>query len=489
MSQGSSFEKYDLADIEASLLDILTSECDGAKVRCLSITDDTAGSYATGVQDDLAPCLDIWNVQTFFAHYHDDLTDGRGVRYSRILALSTSKSLSALALGTLAWSKMTTDGLLIVVDDFHPDNGTRKHLGCGFVERYFLETLQRCGFVICMSPEIRAASHRWIAGTRKVFCFRRTEPRWRVADALYFSSEPVRALFGRVFGQQMTERLWAWKYAEGRGCGVSCWQGAELVAHYGVVIRNIRFFGKPSTAIEICDVMVAPAARRSLSRKGPFFLTAATTAEQHLLDHAIGFGFPNRRAMRVAERLSLYVEVGRIFEIVWRARSLPPMWWCRSRLLCLPDDVTWVDGLWLAMARDLTDQLVGVRDAAYLRQRYFNHPEYAYRVELITHRITGVARGVLVLREHGDTLELLDMVGRRRHWRELVEWARFRAHALGKKELHCWASDHLAAELAGHEGVIKDPDVSIPMSCWGPSPDPEMVRDRWWLMGGDTDFR
>ena len=49
-----------------------------------------------------------------------------------------------------------------------------------------------------------------------------------------------------------------------------------------------------------------------LSTKGPFQMAASTFLEQSLSQGApywIGFGFPNTRAMQVAERLKLFLQL------------------------------------------------------------------------------------------------------------------------------------------------------------------------------------
>jgi hypothetical protein len=43
--------------------------------------------------------------------------------------------------------------------------------------------------------------------------------------------------------------------------------------------------------------------------------------------------------------------------------------------------------------------------------------------------------------------------------------------------------------LAGDTGEIVPTGIVIPYNRWTPGISADKVMDRWWLMGGDTDFR
>lgn len=50
----------------------------------------------------------------------------------------------------------------------------------------------------------------------------------------------------------------------------------KLIAYYGGLSRQFRLNGETLSAVQICDVMVAPKMRGILTRKGPFMHTADT---------------------------------------------------------------------------------------------------------------------------------------------------------------------------------------------------------------------
>ena len=141
------------------------------------------------------------------------------------------------------------------------------------------------------------------------------------------------------------------------------------------------------------------------------------------------------------------------------------------------------------MADDLRDAVVGVRDVEYLQHRYLDHPHNHYELLLVTSRFTGAARGVMVLRVHDGVCELLDLIAPLRNIPCLVDQARRLITRWGVGELYCWVSRHQAWRFTATDGRVHPLDIRIPTSVWINGPPVEMVRDRWWLMSGDTDFR
>ena len=116
------------------------------------------------------------------------------------------------------------------------------------------------------------------------------------------------------------------------GAGVVVREDDEIVAYFGGMERRILFNGVPVTAFQSGDSMVAREHRGTLSKRGPFFLSVAAFQDRYLGNgrpYLISYGFPNERAMRLAERLGMYTQIGALFEIYWPAdasvnfRSVP----------------------------------------------------------------------------------------------------------------------------------------------------------------------
>ena len=262
----------------------------------------------------------------------------------------------------------------------------------------------------------------------------------------------------------------------------------KVVAHYGGMYRDILASGKRERVAQICDVMVQSQERGVLTRQGPFFLMGTSWPEIY---GPLGFGFPNARAMRVAEKMGLYVEAGQMAAVRWEPAA--PRARLRTRVRSLASgsapDRAMVDSLWAAMAHDLRGSVVGVKDWAWLEHRYFGHPHNHYEVLAVSARLSGKPLGVLVLRRLEGSCELLDVIAPLANLALLIDQARRMTARWGLPYLYCWITKNhlpLLLDCAGREETL---DISIPASSWTRNPQSELFMNKWWLMSGDTDFR
>lgn len=319
-----------------------------------------------------------------------------------------------------------------------------------------------------------------------------TRPRWSVAWARPADETALLELFARAFGHEMPGAQWRWKYAGLDPIGSMVCRDARPVAFYGGMPREVRFFGTPITAVQIGDVMVDPAERGVLTRKGPFFLATKAFAEQLVgpgRAYALAFGFPSERHTRLGEHLGLYARVDEVLEASWPASPDRPGWFERARPLA-PAQLDVVDSLWRAMADGLAGVAVPVRNGAHVRHRYLDHPTVTYLSFLVRRRVSGTAIGLVVLRDHGKAgVELIDLVGAPKRFARLVEIARRVAGRLGREKVFAWLTPSAAASLSGSLPALAPAGVPVPTIVWGSSPDLEKLRGRWWLTGGDSDFR
>ncbi len=356
--------------------------------------------------------------------------------------------------------------------------------------------LGRCGFQpLSESDSSGGAIGGGTAGGLKELIYKRAPqaPRWRLTHMMANDFAAFSVLFESVFGHPMSLALWRWKYAGGRGCSVAAWRGDRLVAHYGGSLRKVLAFGRPLQALQVCDAMVDPRERAVMTKTGAMFQVTASFLEfyQGLAGIPLAFGFPNRRAMRLGERLGLYAEVGALLELRWSALGTRPRLNTRLRYLN-PDaaaDRRSVERLWVEMAQDLKDGLVGVRDWSYLRHRYFEHPERHYALVLVRSRFTGTTLGLLVLRQDEKDVVLIDLVAPLRRMPLLLSQARRLTGLWGRSSLYGWIPRQHAWRFTTRDTEVRDIEVSIPTNAWVSQPfNPARLHDRWWLTIGDTDF-
>ncbi|MBS0425225.1 MAG: GNAT family N-acetyltransferase [Proteobacteria bacterium] len=324
---------------------------------------------------------------------------------------------------------------------------------------------------------------------------KKTPPQWRVRLLEKNQMTEMLELFKNTFHHDMAPALWHWKYGSNASREIGVWRENKLVAHYGGLSRKILFFGQPQTAVQIGDVMVDASERGTLTKKGPFFLMAATFLERYIgynKPYLVGFGFPNVRAMKVAERLGLYAEVGQMVEFSWTPLAKWPCVKTRLHPIDRTDDpraAAAVEACWRKMAENLRAALVGIRDWPYLQRRYLNHPTQRYQLMLVKNRFGGRARGILVLRHDTFGCEIVDIIAPLSEIPLLVLHARRLAGINGHDRLFCRITENFAACFAAAGGTKQALDIRIPASIWDAAPSVDSLRNHWWLMSGDTDFR
>lgn len=350
---------------------------------------------------------------------------------------------------------------------------------------YAIDIGKRCGFLLLELEKGSSAS----GSGAFVRAFRKSvTPRWRLRHMRPGDYEEIAVLFRDVFGHTLSRELWQWKYMNGHGNAVLASRDGVLIAHYGGMYREILLCGKPEWAYGGSDVMVHPNERGVMTRQGPFLLTAATTAEMY---GPVAFGFPTERAMLVAERMGLYSKAGQMVEVRWEPAAPGIRWRSRLHNLTRGNEVDQrkVDGIWRAMANDLRESVVGVRDWQYLEQRYFAHPHNHYDVLMVTSRLTGRPLGAMVLRRLENTCELMDVIAPLANLAVVVDQARRMASRWKLDYLYGWITTNYATLFTACAGKEEPLNMYIPTSCWTDDPRVNMLKDRWWLMSGDTDFR
>ena len=404
-------------------------------------------------------------------------TDG----FAAALVQDISPQIHPLALFDQLCRYMVQDGVVLLMGKETQETTPRVTRWL----QYLVAIGARCGFTALEPNSNETSTHDgfFLRALRKT-----AVPRWQLRHLRPADYAEIAVLFQEVFGHAMSPELWAWKYANGRGNAVLASRDGVLVAHYGGMYREILLCGEPEWAYGGSDVMVHPKERGVMTRQGPFLLTAATTAE---LYGPVAFGFPTERAMLVAERMGLYTKAGKMAEMRWEPSTPHLRLHTRVRALTRSNaaDQELVDGLWAAMANDLQDSVVGVRDWKFLEHRYFGHPHNKYEVMVVTSRWTGKALGVMVLRRLDGSCELLDVVAPLSNLGLVLDQARRMTARWSLPYLYCWITTNQAQHFEACGGKQEELNVYIPTSCWTDDPRVDMLVNKWWLMSGDTDFR
>jgi len=313
---------------------------------------------------------------------------------------------------------------------------------------------------------------------------------WRVEGAGPQHLDKIRELFFAVFRAEMSEAHWRWKYDGGRGLGVVVLKGDKLVAFFGGTERRVLFDGKPLVAMQCGDSMVAESYRGILTRKGPFYLSVTAFLGKYVgtgLPYLLSYGFPNARAMRLAQLLKLYDDVGSMLEIDWRPQHSE-----RYRVINFDfDDPTHqqlADELWTRMAAEFGGRAIGIRDFAYLKQRFYDNPSLQYDYHLVHLSSNWQVLGLSITRRTEDGLLLVDMVGQKDNLEHLINFSRHRASELACNKLYGWLTEIDASLIAGTDPVVEKDPLRLPLGVYSPGLTADDVRDKWFFLCGDSDF-
>lgn len=227
-----------------------------------------------------------------------------------------------------------------------------------------------------------------------------------------------------------------------------------------------------------------------MTRKGAFTSVAAAYQLSIFgLDdrHICGFGFPNERHVLLGQRAGFYTEVDSLVELRWDCRRRSASLTITARSVRIAEKAAVISRLWQAMAEDLVESIVVVRDVPYLQYRYESHPRFDYRVFLVKRR-WGTPLGLLVLRFEGDVCRLIDLVGALVHVHSMVDMARQIAASAGCTRLLAWITAGQAGRFESSGSEVVPLDIKVPGNCFVERVPVDTLKGRWWLMMGDTDF-
>lgn len=312
-------------------------------------------------------------------------------------------------------------------------------------------------------------------------------------NAADLSPEAYRQVFESSFSVPFNAELWGWKYLCGKGASVVAERNGQAIAHYGGVVRDILYFSQPARAVQICDVMVLPEERGFFSRNSLFFKTAASMLEQYAgynADNLLGVGFPNIKAMHVAQRLGLYDKTDELMQITLASKVSDDIQsnsdWTVSKA---EFDVTLqqcVDDLWQQMRPGFADAIIGVRDADYLRYRFLQRPGLTYDCIKVVQGAD--IRAVAFCRDHGDRRLLMDIIAAPEH----IEQALLAVLQSANQELpmHFWLTSGQLSRVISQAGRfdVTATGIQIPCNRWSPGPPTDRLINAWWLTAGDMDF-
>ena len=309
-----------------------------------------------------------------------------------------------------------------------------------------------------------------------------------------FSPKEISGLFEKSFNVEFDIDVWNWKYGLGNGkCVVArSKKGGAIVSHYGGAPRQIQYFGESNTAIQVCDVMVSPEVRLQYGKSSLFFKTAATFLEREIgntVNHLLGFGFPNKKAMNIALRLGLYEKTDDFIELIYAESPKSYTKPYTLKPIEIRDKVhkRAIDNLWQSMANAFRDGILGNRDALYINYRYFDHPYGKSGLFKRFFIIDGDGKicAAVFMKEHEQSLLLMDIIC---PVSEMKECLRQLNGLVGEEKLKIWITKAWIDKVRIDGVVENELGIEIPCNSWNPGPSSKLLYGAWWLTAGDMDF-
>lgn len=261
--------------------------------------------------------------------------------------------------------------------------------------------------------------------------------RYVIRDAGESSVESLCQLFEQVFGKAVDPAVWRWKYLDEALSGhenvVLADESGAILGHAGAIILPGSHEGRPVPIAQLCDVMLAPAARGQFGPGGPYasFMKALIAKLQSRLPGGLYYGFPGHRPFRLGERLGLYRGTGPISEL---RETVHPRRWSGWRICELDWQDPLLDRLWVSHAGRPGCLLV--RDRRYLSWRYARNPLWRYR--LLGLRSGFKVSGWMVVKREGALLRCIDRLVDETRLNESLNALAAYAGASGASEMSWW---------------------------------------------------
>ncbi|WP_353572720.1 GNAT family N-acetyltransferase [Candidatus Albibeggiatoa sp. nov. BB20] len=413
-----------------------------------------------------------------------DLIQVQANSYKIIIFDNILPQLDFLVVLDVAKQLLMPEGELYIIDKIAQDLPTVESHTTAQIAPYLIAQAQRCGFELLQNSEQKLLTFLQFKLQRNT--------RWRILPVTEQQKTATQALFKQVFGSNMSNDMWRWKYGQQRGVAIGVWQQDQMVAHYGGMQRRLSYFGEQRLGIQIGDVMVLATERGRLTKHGPFFLSASTFSERHVgygTTHFLPYGFPNARHIKVAEKLSIYAKVDDVVDIGWDTAAIAreSKWQYVKQLKKRKELNLVVNKLWDKMSNDLQQHIALVRDWEYVDYRYLQRPDKKYQF-LVIYDVFLRPVGLVIIAIEPDFCRFMDYIGCLAHLPRVMHQICAYLQQQGIEHINGWFSAAIAEHFAQAGGEVSETEIILPTIIWGQGIEVENIKQRWWLTTGDTDF-
>ncbi len=231
----------------------------------------------------------------------------------------------------------------------------------------------------------------------------------KIADIENFQGQYI-TLFKEVFNAETSEGFFNWKFNKTKNFLLAGIENNNVVSFYGLTPRTFIYKDTIFTGVQPCDVMVSASYRGALGSS--IFQKMLNGYKKYLesndTEYVFLFGFPHQRHMKLGERLSGYGLGDHLQWLEW-----PKNIKTRYNLDCYKEVINEkvindIHILWPNMRESMREHSLGLRDANYMKYRYFNHPLFTY--EAIRVEENNVVIGFVIIKKNNKQQTLMDVV-------------------------------------------------------------------------------
>lgn len=319
----------------------------------------------------------------------------------------------------------------------------------------------------------------------------------QIREIAFDEMDLIRPLFRQAFATELSGEMLDWKYGGGRGKSFGAFAAenpATLLVHCGLFYRNVLADGQRRRIAHLGDLMALPGRKGGLLRAtSPFsvlFHKVLADLPDALNPDGLAFGFPSDRAMRLGEHMGVFAAIDRMYEL-----TCTPLTSSGRSDRCQafgPSETAFVEianRLWQQMADSLGGDMIGIRDADYLVQRYFRHPHHRYDCHVVLSRWLGRPLGLLITRMEGGQCELMDVIAHASCLDRLLQVFRQQLQTWGANVARLWLTERHAERYRLHAEEVRPLEFRIMANPFSSGGDYRRFAGRWWLTSGDTDYR
>jgi hypothetical protein len=228
--------------------------------------------------------------------------------------------------------------------------------------------------------------------------------------------EGILSLWKAAFGKEMPPRLWRWKYLENpydRQIVLCVSEAGVPVAMYSGIPYRANWLGETVRFTHLIDNVSHPAYRGALGgRTGLFVRTANAFFDRYGGPHASVFmyGFPGKRHYLLGEKLLKYKAVPD--GVSFLSASTTDLQRKLAPFLGRIDPIRRIDDSIDRLAQECRSYypFALLRDAGFLRWRFFEHPAREYEIWGYRTYLKKDLKGYCVFSREGKTVRLIDML-------------------------------------------------------------------------------